>query len=229
MDKYEERRIALKTLRDRIGYGAIRVIAEKIGKDSSYVSRMLYPSTKRGYKRIGEDSVEELDRAFPGWLENEKSNIPDIASSKSASSVNIPKYDVAGSMGNGLELHDQPGVLENLQVSKEWLSQNLRSYTSAKNLCLVTGFGDSMVPMFNPGDPLIVDIGINVVDHDAVFFFRIGNEGYIKRLQRIPTENGLVIRAISENRKAYEPFDITEGMDFHVIGKILIAWNRQEF
>ena len=54
-------------------------------------------------------------------------------------------------MGNGLELRDQPGVIQSW-VSPEWL-QNVRGFSSPKNLCIVTGFGDSMRPMFNPGDP----------------------------------------------------------------------------
>ena len=55
-------------------------------------------------------------------------------------------------MGNGLELRDQPGVIQSWNVSPEWL-QRTSGASSPKNLCIVTGFGDSMRPMFNPGDP----------------------------------------------------------------------------
>lgn len=53
----------------------------------------------------------------------------------------------------------------------------MRHYTAANKLCVVTGFGDSMRPMFNPGDPLLVDLGVEKADIDGVFFFRVGNEG----------------------------------------------------
>ncbi len=145
------------------------------------------------------------------------------------SSIIISQYDAAGSMGHGLDLPDQPGVIQNLRVDKEWLSKNVRAYSATKNLCVVTGFGDSMQPMFNPGDPLLVDLGVTTVEFDSVYFFRVDNLGYVKRLQRIPTENGLVIRAISENKDAYDPFDITKKMDFHVIGRVLKVWRSQEF
>ena len=148
---------------------------------------------------------------------------------KSNSDVTIHQYDAAGSMGHGLDLPDQPGVIQNLRVSKEWLTKNVRAYSATKNLCVVTGFGDSMQPMFNPGDPLLVDLGVTTVDFDSVYFFRVGDLGYVKRLQRIPTEDGLVIRAISENKDAYEPFNITEKMDFQVIGRVLKVWRSQEF
>ena len=126
--------------------------------------------------------------------------------------VLIAQFDTGGAMGNGLELRDQPGVIQSWNVSPEWLQKNVRGFSASKNLCIVTGFGDSMRPMFNPGDPLIVDRG----------------EGFIKRLQRIPTAAGLVVRAKSENTK-YDAWDITEGMDFEVFGRVLKVWRSEDF
>lgn len=68
MDKYAQRRAALQKLADSLGRGGITKIADKIGKQASYVSRMLYPEGKEGFKRIGEDTVDLLDCAFPGWM-----------------------------------------------------------------------------------------------------------------------------------------------------------------
>ena len=53
-------------------------------------------------------------------------------------------------------------------------------HTGVRNLAIVTGFGPSMRPMFNPGDPLLVDTGVKVIDHEGVYFFRVGDEGFIK-------------------------------------------------
>lgn len=131
-------------------------------------------------------------------------------------------------MGYGLELRDQPGIIETLRVNNEWISKNLKNYTAIENLCVVTGFGDSMRPMFNPGDPLIVDVGVRVVEYDAVYFFRVGEEGFIKRLQRIPTEDGLMLRAKSEN-PSYDTWDITPRMSFEVFGRVLKVWRSEDF
>ena len=84
-----------------------------------------------------------------------------------------------------------------------------------------------MKPKYNPGDPLLLDRGVNSVDSDGVFFFRVGKQGFIKQLQRIPTEAGLVIRAKSMNAD-YDPFDITERMDFEVFGKVLTIWKSEQ-
>ena len=85
-----------------------------------------------------------------------------------------------------------------------------------------------MKPRYNPGDPLLCDRGVNVVEADGVYFFRVGCHGFIKQLQRIPTEDGLILRAKSFNRD-YDPFDITEKMDFQVFGKILTVWRSEQF
>ena len=151
-----------------------------------------------------------------------------IAGGRKPPEVEIPQFETGGAMGAGLELRDQPGVIQAWHVSSEWLRKNVPSYTQKENLCIVTGFGDSMRPLFNPGDPLVVDRGVRTVDFDAVYFFRVGSQGFIKRLQTIPTENGFVIRAKSENAK-YDSWDITGKMDFEVFGRVLKVWCSQDF
>lgn len=142
-----------------------------------------------------------------------------------ASDLSIPQYNTGGMGGNGLVLRDQPGIIQNWSVSREWVRANVPHCTNPNNLCIVTGFGDSMPDTYNPGDPVLIDGGIKSCDHDGVFFFRVGNEGYIKRLQRIP---GIGIRAISQN-KEYETWTITPEMDFEVFGKVLRAWKGRNF
>lgn len=140
----------------------------------------------------------------------------------------IPQYDAGGAMGHGLVLPEQPGVIERWTVNAEWLDKNARGYTAARNLCIVTGFGPSMRPMFNPGDPLLVDRGVTSVQADGIYFFRIGAEGFIKQLQKIPTANGVIYRAKSANPD-YDPFDITRDMDFEVLGKVIRVWCGTDF
>jgi hypothetical protein len=130
-----------------------------------------------------------------------------------------------GSAGTGVILRDQPGVINSWHVSPEWIQKNVRNITSPRNLAIVTGFGDSMKGMFNPGDPLLIDTGVEKVEFDGVYFFRIGEEGFIKRLQRIP---GIGMRAISEN-KAYEAWDITPSMDFELFGRVVRVWEGSDF
>lgn len=166
--------------------------------------------------RFGGPSATEMIRPEPS------SNVIGIQSKKSKeNSVAITQYkEIGGSMGGGVILRDQPGEIQAWNVTPEWVHKNIKNHTGIKNLCIVTGFGNSMQPLFNPGDPLIVDTGIKVVDADATYFFRVGNEGFIKILQRIPGEG---IRVISKN-KDYETWTIKPDMDFEVFGQVLKAW-----
>lgn len=131
-------------------------------------------------------------------------------------------------MGRGLVLQDQPGVIRSWTVSHDWIQKNVHRITSPHNLSIVTGFGDSMKGVFNPGDPLLVDTGVTRADIDGIYFFRVGEEGFVKRLQRIPTLDGVILRAKSAN-KDYDPFDIVKGMDFEIFGRVVKAWESEDF
>lgn len=138
-----------------------------------------------------------------------------------ADQYKIPQFNAHGAMGNGIELIEQSGIIKEWIVSDDWLPKNAKAFTNIRNVCIITGFGDSMKGLFNCGDPLLLDTGIKSIDYDGVYFFRIGNEGFIKRLQRIP---GKGLRVISEN-KNYETWEISNNADFEVFGKIIKAWN----
>lgn len=150
---------------------------------------------------------------------------PGFQQAKQTENYEIRQYDTGGGMGNGLILKEQPGVIENFRVNANWLRENLKGYSSTKNLCIVTGFGESMKPLFNPGDPVIVDLSIKEFIGDFPYFFRIGDEGYIKRLQKIPGQ-GLI--ALSANRE-YRDWPIQQDMDFEILGRVLKVWKSEDF
>ena len=147
------------------------------------------------------------------------------APAKKDDEFEINQFETGGAMGNGLILRDQPGVIQNWRVNAEWLQKNVRGYSSAKNLCIVTGFGDSMRPLYNPGDPLLIDVSTTSVEFDSIYFFRIGDEGFIKRLQRMP---GIGIRVLSDNTR-YDAWDIKSDMDFEVFGRVIKVWKSEDF
>lgn len=162
-------------------------------------------------------------------LESDETVIRSAHSLRNASSdVVIPQFDTGGSMGRGVVLADQPGVIKEWRVSDRWAQENVHRITSTKNLAIVTGFGPSMQPLFNPGDPLLVDCGIRRVDVDGIYFFRVGEEGFVKQVQRIPTSGGLILRAKSYNT-LYDPFDIPSDDSFEVFGRVVKVWRGEEF
>lgn len=187
----------------------------------------------RGMRKETARRIELAAGKPTGWLDENHDELPSRNHSgftppaqNQTAFVTISRYDTGGRMGVvGVELRDQPGVIDSWRVSREWLEKNVRGFSRADSLCLVTGFGDSMRPMFNPGDPLILDSSVNSVDFDAIYFFRVGNEGFIKRLQRVP---GKGLLAISENT-AYRDWTIDATMDFEVFGRVLKVWRSEDF
>lgn len=239
MDVFDRRRAKLRELLQTLSAAEL---ARASGVAASYISRALKEPGDEGYKNIGEVTARKLEkggRKQEGWMDeiqprlhlaHSRASEPIAEYNKANGDVVIRQFDVGGGMGGGrLLLDDQPGVIKSWHVDHDWLRLNVRSYSAIENLCIVTGFGPSMRPMFNPGDPLLVDRGIKVVEVDAVFFFRVGEHGFIKALQRIPTADGLILRAKSKNPD-YDPFDIDQKtMDFEVLGKVLTVWKSEQF
>lgn len=196
-------------------------------KDGAFVRQMI-----AGERPITEKTIRAVHEkpGLSGWFAQAGTAVQVITSHEDDESqgVKIPQFDTGGSMGRGVLLRDQPGVIKSWTVSDTWLQQNVHRMTSAGNLCIVTGFGPSMQPLFNPGDPLLVDRGIKRVDVDAVYFFRIGEEGFIKQVQRLYHGTDLVLRAKSYN-PMYDPFDIPQTPDFEVFGRVLKVWEGKEF
>jgi hypothetical protein len=213
--------------------GGKAAAGRKLGyKDGAFVGQML-----RGERPITEKTVAAAHAlaGYSGWFDRPiKTKHTPALHEASGQDVGAPdlvivQYEAGGAMGAGLMLEEQPpGHIKAWRVDQEWLRLNVRHHTGVNNLCIVTGFGPSMRPKFNPGDPLLMDRGVNRVDHEGIYFFRVGDQGFIKQLQRIPTESGLIIRVKSFNTD-YDPWDITAKMDFEVFGKILTVWKSEQF
>lgn len=226
------------------GKGRQSILSKLIDKSPAQISQWLNASkdSKTGQPRsMDRTTAREIETKLGlpvGWMDqpvtNEELNevptggAPLLPTPRLEEEIEILQYDTGGKMGPGIVLHDQPGVIKRWGVTPDWIQNNVNRITSPKNLAIVTGFGDSMRPLFNPGDPLLIDCGVLRVEADGIYFFRVGEEGFVKRLQRIPTINGMVIRARSENLN-YEPFDIVSGMDFEVFGRIVKVWRGDEF
>lgn len=244
----DNREIRLANLRYAIClFGGTAALAEAAECNKKYLDQIVqgFQSGKdKNPRKLGDKVSAKIARAMghePYWMDQPHPELWEQDTAihqgrhglspldKNTGIVTILRYDTGGSMGGGIVLHDQPGIIESWRVSKGWLSENVRGYTSTDNLAIVTGFGDSMRPTYNPGDPLIVDKGVTTVEFDSVYFFRIDDVGYVKRLQRIPTPNGLIIKALSDNRALYEPFEIREGMNFEVLARVVQIWRREDY
>lgn len=72
MDTQAHRKLRLRELIDHSCDGFISVMAAKIGKADSYVSRMLYSVDKKGTKPVGDKAMLDIEAAFGlerAWLD----------------------------------------------------------------------------------------------------------------------------------------------------------------
>lgn len=189
----------------------------------------------RAQQLWGLSSQWVISESGPKWIGASPSPAPHEAPAEEGEDPDlvIEQFDAGGAMGGGgFNLTDTPpGIIRSWRVTPDWLRLNVPNYTSFNNLAIVTGFGPSMKPMFNPGDPLLVDTGVKVIDHEGVYFFRVGDEGFIKLIQRVPEFNGpgVVLRVISKNPD-YPPYDISpKNPYFEVLGKVLTVWRSEQY
>ncbi len=82
MDKYETRRQRLLYIRDNLCGGKAVDVARTIGREPSYVSRMLYPEGKKQKKRIADEMVELIESSFNlprGWMDGITGSINSVS------------------------------------------------------------------------------------------------------------------------------------------------------
>lgn len=218
MDKYEKRRIALQGLADSFGRGGIAKIAQAIGKEPNYVSRMLYPAGKDGRKRIGEDSVDILDKKFPGWLDDVAASFQSMQVTAADQSTFV-QLDVQAACGNGLLATEHPEVVS-MMTMPIGMAQSLLGTTNRLGLVkIVSAANDSMTPTIEPDDLLFVDTSVGEYVSEGVYLL-VHDRGLIcKRLSR-PGKDIIV----SSDNPYYKSWKWTERPEqTRIVGRVLRA------
>lgn len=139
--------------------------------------------------------------------------------------VNVPRLAATASMGTGIDStlpHDE--IIDHVSIAKNWLRDNLETFTGFQNLALVTGRGSSMQGTFSHGDVLFADIGVKELDGDGVYQVEVNGEIYIKRLQRLPNGN---LKMISDNKK-YDNYELTKRDQVRIIARIVGVWSLRK-
>ena len=239
MEEYTNEQQLLNRIRAELCDGSISVLARRIGKDVSYVSRLLYPVDNKGRKGVGLEIMKVCNKAFDlplgFWEQSAAEVVFQTHADAAGSMVQIPAIDSVlirqfqpdSVPGMTLLLEGQPGVIKSWQVSQSWLQQNVRGAHPQK-LCLLTGFGMAMHPLFHPGDPLLVDQGVTAVEKEGVYFFHVDGQGYIRLLQRIPKPGGGYFLRVKAKNPDYDAFDLDEKtMSFQILGRVLMVWRGE--
>ena len=95
--------------------------------------------------------------------------------------VLLPKYDVAVSAGNGTVVRSEQ-VVDYLAFSSEWFHKNVG--IAPASAALIEVRGDSMTPMLQDGELVIVDTSCDTFKDDAIYVLQYSGALRIKRVRR---------------------------------------------
>lgn len=124
-------------------------------------------------------------------------------------------------MGDGRVNDDYPEVISSMDFRPAYLRSVVGFVPPPGRLVLVTGRGDSMIPVIQPGETLIVDSGVNTFEGDGLYLINTGNGQQIKGLQ----DRGQAIYVVSANAALYPAFPLPP--DSVIGGKVYLR-NRIE-
>ncbi len=126
-----------------------------------------------------------------------------------------PKIDVLDMVGGfGAEGYIDPDfkVSRRINMPQEFLGK-----ISPKYAKIIQCYGDSMMPEFNDGDFMLVEMldGRDYIKRAGIYLVKINNTIYIKRVEFMPDND---IKLISIN-PAYPPFTASStGYDWEILG-----------
>ncbi|MGL4926548.1 MAG: S24 family peptidase [Plesiomonas shigelloides] len=222
-DIFELRRLRLQELVS--SFKTQREFAEKVGLDSTVVSRMLYPEGKRHKRNIGEQAARQIEGALRinrGWMDGMEPSSGDGDVRLPALHHDVYRVEVLDltlSAGHGTYMiSDYVEVLYAIEFTSDH-ARSLFGNRNAEDVKVMTVSGDSMTPTLVPGDHLFVDVSVRDFLTDGVYSFVYGRTFHVKRLQM----QGNRLAVLSDN-PAYEKWYIDENTQeqFYIMGKALI-------
>ena len=118
--------------------------------------------------------------------------------------VRVEQLDVTGGMGNAMVNDDHPEVIRSVEYGEAYIRALIGFVPPPGRLKLVSGSGDSMRPVIEPGEPTLMDSGVTTFQGDGIYWIGLGDhdEGHqIKMLQ----QRGDGLWVVSAN-PLYPPF-----------------------
>lgn len=217
----------LELSRDR--GASLASLSELLGRNSAYLQQYI----KRGTpKKLEEDDRKTLARFFgvdeselggsTGSPIKEKSYIDTNVRIKGDSEwVEVPRIDVGASAGPGAFPGEQgPGgeqAFDAFRFSRRWLAEQ---GLAGARLSAITVEGDSMEPLLNNGDEILVDRS-PLPFRDGVHVVRLGDTLMVKRVASAGTGK---VSLLSQNL-AYPPVSV-DAEDVEIIGRVVWKGGR---
>lgn len=214
MEKYEKRRQRLIQIRDEICGGKAVDVARKIEREPSYISRMLYEEGKKGKKRIADDMVEIIEKAFSlprGWMDgiNPDSEEEVIEYAGKFRDGYVP---VVGEAVLGVD-----GSMDMIEFRSGWLQM----YSADKEAYGLKVKGDSMFPRIHSGEFVLIEPNTMVHSGDEVFVRTTDGHNMIKVMTKT-REGNFQLSSVNNEHKPIT-LEACEVAKMHYVSAIVKA------
>ena len=185
-------------------------IAKAAGTSRGYISKIAAKNTPLGLNKLKmREQYYNVD-------------FNALISTKKEECITIEHIGIKPSCGSGTTVEQEP-VIKPIVLGNEVISHYLRC-TNPANLKAFTASGDSMSPVIEDGDVLLVDIGRSDINNSGIYVFCSNNEWRVKRFN-LKLDGTLEI--ISDNKR-YKKEVLTPNskVEIKIIGRVIKNMSR---
>ena len=146
----------------------------------------------------------------------------DVLTTNTEEYITVEHIGIKPECGNGLAIYEEPEI-KPIRISADTITHYMRCSHPA-NLKAFTARGDSMRPLIDDGDTVLVDIGRTDIVNQGVFLFTSNNDWRIKRLNL--KLNG-ILEVISDN-PLYEKEFLSPNDEIEIIikGRVILNLSK---
>lgn len=205
----------IKKLREHLNLTQ-KEFGSKIGRSHQAIQK--YESNETPVKQAMLILISQAYNVNPDWLLNGTGEMfLDNTSRQQEYSdiISIPYYpEVSAAAGSGALVYDE-NTVKHIQISSAIIN-----ISTGDNVCLINATGNSMQPVIDDRDLLLVDLSQKLITDEGIYVIRLDTTLVVKRVQKIL--NGIIL--ISDNPQ-YPPREISADNfnenDAAVIGKVI--------
>lgn len=191
---------------------SLAALSELLGRNPSYLQQFIRKGSPR--------KLEEQDRAtlarFLGVGEEElreaqENSYAKPAKRESGAWIEVPRLDLGASAGPGA-VPGGEGAFDTFRFSRRWLAEQ---GLERAQLSAIRVEGDSMEPLLNDGDEILVDRSPRLF-RDGIHVVRLGDTLMVKRL----ASAGAGRVALLSQNLAYPPVEVA-AEEIEIIGRVV--------
>jgi len=174
----------------------------------------------RGIPLEGAKKISLYINKSVDWITS--GNNQDIAPIKQSSNngvVEVEHLSAVAGMGSLISLDlEHDSEITTIELTKQYISSNLRSITNPDNLKIINAIGDSMKGVFDSGDCLFIDTGIREFVTETTYCIHFDGSLWIKLIQR-DGKGGYTIKSAND---LFDDVSVSKGdKTFKIVGMVV--------